>query len=365
VKIGHIVSYPYHGGIQEYVLNLAKEQSKKHKVTIFTSRNTDIKKVRNAKYYQCYPFLTLFRTPFIPSLYARILQSDLDVVHVHFPFPLASDLACFLAKVKKFAVVATYHCEIEMDTQGEWNVLYKGLKSFHDNFLLSTALKKVDRIIVTTKSFFETSRILKRFSDKTEIIPVGVDVDRFTPNYEYPRKLLFVGRIIPEKGIEYLIRSLKFVDFDLVILGKPVSKSYYNYLLDLTKQLYLTSRVHFTGFVPSNELPKYYQDAGVVTLPSISRLEAFGIAVLEGFACGKPAIVTDIPGPSSLVTNKYGKVVPKGDFEAIAKAASEIFEEGRMAEIGKEARKLVEKEYSWSLIAQKIESLYSETVDTL
>jgi len=364
VKIGHVVSYPYHGGIQEYVLNLAKEQSKKHEVVIFTSKNKGTKKVRNVKYYQCYPFLTLFRTPFIPSLYAKILQTDLDVVHVHFPFPLASDLACYLAKIKKHAVIATYHCEIEMDMQRRRNIPYRFLKSFHDNFLLSTALRKVDRIIVTTKSFFETSQILKRFSNKVEIIPVGVDVNRFTPNYEYPRKLLFVGRIIPEKGIEYLIKSIKFVDFDLVILGKPVSHSYYNYLLDLTKQLHLTSRVHFMGFVPSSDLPKYYQNVGAVVLPSTSRLEAFGITVLEGFACGKPAIVTDLPGPASLVTNKYGKIVPKKDFEAIAKAASEIFEEGRMTEIGKKARKLVEEKYSWSSISRKIERLYCEIIGT-
>lgn len=365
MKIGHVVSYPYHGGIQEYVLNLAKEQSKKHEVAIFTSESSDIKKLQNVKYCQSYPFLTLFRTPFIPSLYAKILQTDLDIVHVHFPFPLASDMACFLAKIKKCAVVATYHCEIEMDIQRERNIPYKFLKSFHDNFLLSTALRKVDRIIATTKSFFETSRILKRFSNKVEIIPAGVDVNRFTPNYEYPRKLLFVGRIIPEKGIEYLIKSLKFVDFDLIILGKPVSHSYYNYLLDLTKQLHLTSRVHFMGFVPSSDLPKYYQNVGAVVLPSISRLEAFGITVLEGFACGKPAIVTDLPGPSSLVANKYGRVVPKKDPGAVAKAASEIFEEGQMAEIGKKARDLVEKEYSWSAISQKIESLYCEIVGAL
>lgn len=365
MKIGHVFSYPYHGGIQEYVLNLAKEQSKKHDVTIFTSKNTETKKVRNVKYRQCYPFLTLFRTPFIPSLYTKILQTNLDIIHVHFPFPLASDLACFLAKVKKCAVVATYHCEIEMDVHGEWNIQYKFLKSFHDNSLLPKALSKVDRIIVTTKSFFATSRILRRFSNKVEIIPVGVDVNHFTPNYEYPRKLLFVGRIIPEKGIEYLIKSMKFTDFDLVILGKPVSHSYYNYLLDLTKQLHLTSQVHFMGFAPSSDLPKYYQNVGAVVLPSISRLEAFGITVLEGFACGKPAIVTDLPGPSSLVTNKYGRVVPKRDPDAIAKAASEIFEEGQMAEIGKKARDLVEKEYSWSAISQKIESLYSEIVGAL
>jgi glycosyltransferase involved in cell wall biosynthesis len=241
--------------------------------------------------------------------------------------------------------------------------LYKGAKSFHDNFLLSTALKKIDRIIVTTKSFFETSRILGRFSDKVEIIPAGVDVDRFKPNYEYPRKLLFVGRIIPEKGVEYLIRSLKFGDFDLVVLGQPVSKSYYDYLLDLAGQLGVTSRVHFTGFVPSDELPKYYQDAGVVVLPSINRLEAFGIVVLEGFACGKPAIVTDLPGPSSLVMNEYGRVVPKRDPEAVAKAASGIFESGQIAEIGKKARDLVEREYSWSGISEKIENLYCEIVD--
>jgi glycosyltransferase involved in cell wall biosynthesis len=362
LKIGHVVSYPYHGGIQEYVLNLVREQSKKHEVTIFTSQNAAIKKVRGVRYCQCHPFLTLFRTPFVPSLYARVLQGDLDIVHVHFPFPLASDFACFLARVKKCAVVATYHCEIEMDMQGDSSFLYAGLKSFHDNFLLSTALRRVDRIIVTTKSFFETSRILKRFSDKVEIIPAGVDVDRFRPNYEYPRKLLFVGRIIPEKGVEYLIKSLQFGDFDLVVLGKPVSKSYYSYLLDLTKQLGVTSRVHFTGFVPSDELPKYYQDAGAVVLPSINRLEAFGIVVLEGFASGKPAIVTDLPGPSSLVTGGYGMVVPKRDPEAVAKAANGLFESGQIAEIGKKARELAESEYSWSRISERIENMYSEIV---
>lgn len=360
LKIGHVLSYPYHGGIQEYVSNLAREQSKKHSVTVFTSKSPDIERVQNVKYCECYPFLTLFRTPYIPSLYAKILQSDLDVVHVHFPFPLASDIACFLARAKKCAVVATYHCEIDLDGQNGSNVLYRGLKIFHDDFLLSNALREVDRIIVTTKPFFETSQILKRFSEKVEIIPGGVDVDRFRPNYEYPRRMLFVGRIIPEKGLEYLIRSLEFVDLDLVILGKKVSKSYYDHLVNLTKQLHLTSRVHFTGFVPADELPKYYQDAGVVVLPSTTRLEAFGLVVLEGFACGKPAIVTDLAGPSSLVANECGIVVPKRDSEAIAKAATRIFADEKIAEIGRKARKLAENEYGWATVSAKIERLYYE-----
>ena len=362
MKIAHVLSYPYHGGIQEYVVNLCKEQSITHEVSVFTSCNAEMRKVPGVKYYECHPFLTLFRTLFIPSLYFKIMRADLDIVHVHFPFPLGSDLACFLAKFKKCTVVATYHCDIELDMQKKWSFLYKFLKSFHDSFLVPNALKKVDRIIVTTKSFFETSRILRSFSTKVVIIPVGVDVSHFTPNYEYPRKLLFVGRVIPEKGIEYLIRSMKFANFDLSIIGKATSRSYYNYLQDLTKQLGLTSQVHFMGFVPPSDLAKYYGNVGAVVLPSINRLEAFGITILESFASGKPVIVTDLAGPSSLVTNKYGRVVPKGDPEAIAKAASEIFEEGRMAEIGKEARALVEREYSWVSISARIEKIYSEII---
>jgi glycosyltransferase involved in cell wall biosynthesis len=363
LKIGHVLAYPYHGGIQEYVFNLVKEQSKKHDVTVFTSKCSDIREVPNVKYYQNYPFLSIFRTPFTPTLSKKIMETDLDVIHVHFPFPLSSDLACLFGQIKKCAVIVTYHCEIDLDVSlSRLRYIYWGAKKFNDCFL-SEALRASDGIIVTTPRFFKTSRILKRFADKVDIIPIGVDLSRFKPNYNYPKRLLFVGRIIPEKGLEYLIRSLKYVDAELEVVGKPVVESYYQHLLKLTEQLGLSSRVHFAGYVPDAELPKHYADAGVIVLPSISRLEAFGIAVLEGFASGKPATVTDLPGPSSLVRDGRGLVVPTRNPEAIAKAVNEIFENGRAEEMGRRARKFVEEEYAWTSVAERIEKLYLKSFD--
>ena len=125
------------------------------------------------------------------------------------------------------------------------------------------------------------------------VIPNAVDIDRFNPDIDgkiirdkYALDdeplALFVGRLVPHKGIGILIRSLTFTQRGkLLIIGDG---PYKNWLVNLVKKLDLNDRVIFVGPVDDYWLPSYYSATDVVVLPSTSRLEAFGIVGLEGLS---------------------------------------------------------------------------------
>jgi glycosyltransferase involved in cell wall biosynthesis len=97
-------------------------------------------------------------------------------------------------------------------------------------------------------------------------------------------------------------------------------------------------------------------------LPSISRLEAFGIALIEAMACGKPVVASSIPGPGEIVEDGVtGYLVPPKDASGLAKAISLIIQNEDMAKrMGKEGRRRVEDNYTWERVTSRYDRLYNE-----
>jgi glycosyltransferase involved in cell wall biosynthesis len=132
----------------------------------------------------------------------------------------------------------------------------------------------------------------------------------------------------------------------------------------LAAQLGVGDRVSFFPEVDDTTLPSYYDACDVFTLPSTSRLEAFGIAALQGMSTAKPVVVCDIPGVRDVVTNGvHGLVAEPGNAESLAGCLNLLARdpEGRV-KMGRKGRERVEEEFSWAKVVGKIEAVYERAL---
>lgn len=201
-----------------------------------------------------------------------------------------------------------------------------------------------------------------------EVIPNGVDTDRFRPGPPRPPgerlRMVFVGRLAGQKGVGDLLEAaLRFrrsggSNFDLVIVGDgPERKA----LEQSVRERELESSVTFRGWVPFGELPDLYRGADLYV--HMARAEGMPSTVLQAMACGLPVVTTSVGGISELVADgENGFVVPVGDAagfaRALARLASDPGLRRRMATAAAErgARR------GWSVIATRYRELYARAL---
>jgi len=201
--------------------------------------------------------------------------------------------------------------------------------------------------------------------EKICIIPFGVDDDLFIPSKKRIERerfeILYVGSLIELKGVFYLINALPHIlknvsDVTLRIVGEGKQKSF---LQKLVHGLDLDENVVFEGFIPHLQIHKFFQKCDVFCFPTLG--EPFGKALIEAMACGKAVIATNIGGSSEIIQNGVnGILVPPRNETAIATEILElIYNRPKRVKLGENARKTVEKKYSWKIISRQHHELYS------
>ena len=311
------------------------------------------------------PMSIVFKTPIVPRIQKMISRMDADVVHSHSPPPLSSYYATKGCKSSHSPHVITYHCDVEIPSR-----LGKLIAGFYRRTYESYTVKRADKIIVTSGSYYATSRTVWKYHP--DIIPNTVDAQRFNPKNDGSKirekhgigpeepVVLFVGRIVWHKGIEYLMeaaRILRKVKFLVVGSGENLKK-----YRAKAKSMDVEDRVIFTGRLSWSALPLYYAACDIFTLPSISRLEAFGIATLEAMATGKPVVVADIPGVREVIENgKHGLIFDVMDAEDLAKKIAILLNDPDMRKrMGDEGRKKVEEQFVIDKVTNQVEKVYEE-----
>jgi len=316
---------PVVGGVEKHLQILAEGLKDKAEVTVVTS-NTGLKthydESDHLKVIKLPSLGTLFSAPLCISLIFLLRKMNADVLHFHFPYPIAS--IGYLLTRPKGKVVITFHNAIVRQ-----RVLGKLLRPIETLFL-----KKADVIIAASPQIIENSEILRRFKRKCRVIPHGIDISKFESakdseavreiKLKYSNRIvLFVGRLVYYKGVEYLIKAMRHVNASLLLIGDGNLR---NRLEKLTKNLKLDDKVHFLGEVTDEELPRYYHSCDVFVLPSVSPAEGFGLVQIEAQACGKPVISTALPTGVPFVNlhNRTGLIVPPKNSEALAEAINKL-----------------------------------------
>ena len=234
-------------------------------------------------------------------------------------------------------------------------------------------VKDCHRIIASTEKGKEDLISYYDAAPETiSIIPCGVNLDLFQPikreiargqlGLNGNRIILFVGRIVPLKGIENLLKAMAYLEskkrINLVVIGGDEhSRAEMQKLKNLSRSLKIDESVTFLGLVKQEMLPFFYSAADLCVVPSY--YESFGLVVLESLACGTPVVATKVGGAESVIRNgETGYVVIDNDPRCLAdKIALLLSASDGKTESAGSVRASVTK-YSWSNITEAILAEY-------
>lgn len=354
--------YPVPGGMETFVRDLCNQIKEEFHLKVVvantslktTKQNVDgVKVLRLASFGEVASTSTCFSMPF------WIWKEKADVIHIHLPNPIA--VISYLLVKPKGRLIVHYHSDIFRQ---------KLLLKFYRPFLISF-LKKADVIIATSENYINSSIILNCFKSKCLSIPLGIKPETFIRTPEIEKKvekvktlynipiILFVGRLVYYKGVEYLIRSMLDIQAQLIIIGSgPLEKN----LKQVVRELKLEKKVIFFGEANQEDLVAYYYACDIFCLPSIARSEAFGIVQLEAMICGKPVVSTNLDTGVSFVNQhrKTGILVPPKNKTALTKAINELLTDGQLRiSLGSYAKDRVLKHFDQKVLVKDIIKIYS------
>ncbi|ELZ38094.1 mannosyltransferase [Halorubrum saccharovorum DSM 1137] len=294
-------------------------------------------------------------TPLAPSFPVRLRRQAewADLVHYHLPFPVGP-VSHLLARVDAPTVV-TFHDDI----------IGKGPVVYPYRPVLDRFLRGADRLLVTSPNMRDECETVAPFADKTTVIPLGIDADETAAAPRRPggRRVLFVGRLVPFKGVSTLLAAMERVDGSLSVVGTGPER---DALEREAARRELTDRVTFEGFVSDARLDRLYREADVFVLPSVGANESFGIVQLEAMQRGLPVVNTDLPTgvPYVSVDGETGRTVPPGDPEALAAAVEGVLDDpDRYERFSESAIRRVRREFTSDRLLRETEAVYREVLD--
>jgi len=304
----------------------------------------------------------LFSCSMAPSYLYWAQKYNADVIAVHLANPLA-ELSALLAN-RDIPVVAHFHSDVVRPVPGPLRVVY--------NRFLHAFYRRANCIVVPTPRHIDISRFVPRYRDKCRVVPYGIPLSRFELDDRGRKRvdelkdglptILFVGRLVSYKGVEFLIRALENVKARLWIAGAgPLETS----LRDLARERGIAHRVVLLGHVSDQDLVAYYHACDVFALPSITNQEMFGLVQLEAMACRKPVISTDLPTGVPWV-NQHGKTgycVAPGNPRELAEAMGLLLSSRELRlEMGEAGRARVEQHFTSARMAEAMLHVYQETL---
>ncbi len=381
MKIAMLVPYffPHFGGTEKYVKDLSQEMiSRGHEVTVITN---NVPKEAGAPAEEIMEGIKVKRLPAMNFVYLPVstkfrlkMLKGFDVVHSHCP-PFG-----FTRAVRgrlRVPHIATYHCDTTVSEKFLGVRMPKfAIKTVEwlTNMYARMILPTVDAIINTTESYASTSPVMKNLPHHA--VPIGIHFETFdesrkkqgiTEEKRDRKKVLFLGRLAANKGIDYLVHAIPLVlkevpDAKFVICGEGEEKPHVDEYVD---KVGVRSHIEFLGKVNLDKMVELYSTCALFAFPSINRLEAFGIVQLEAMACSTPVIASNIPGVNNVMdVGKSGLLVEPRDAEGLAKAIISILKDPtKAAEMGAWGRKLVETKYNWRTIGSQIEAIYMAAKD--
>jgi phosphatidyl-myo-inositol alpha-mannosyltransferase len=363
---------PYVGGIAEHVHHLSVELRRRgHTVKVLTAQvggrametmpevpgEEHVKRIgrgfviRSNKSFSHIP--VAFRQT--AQVRAYFDQERFDVIHVH--GSMSPTLPMAALKASRVINVATFHAGHDQSL---------GYAAFRSG--LTPYFNAVHGPVAVSRTAEKSCA--KYFPAPYRIIPNGIDLTFFRPDAEpmpwiadgRPR-ILFVGRFEPRKGLKYLLRAMLEIqrqvpNVELVVVGTGLLGYSYKGYLDRG----VNEHVRWAGLVPNDDRPRYYASCDLYCSPAIGN-ESFGIVLLEAMATGKPVVASGIDGYRSVMTDdKEGILVPPRDVNGLAGAIVRILKDRELARRFGQAGLKRAAEFSWPVLAERIEGLYEELI---
>ncbi len=369
--IGHKFIPSRDGGVEVVVSNLAPHLAQAgYDVTVYNRTNRDFRKLRRkGELMKEYKGVRMVWAPTIDrrglaamtsSVFATIMASfsRADLIHYHTEGPC---VICWLPKLFGKKVVVTVHGLDHM--RQKWGRLASAYIMQGEK----AAVRHADSIVVLSKGV--QNYFLEKYGRETVLIPNGIDPSEKRPACEIRKQfglepdgyILFLGRLVPEKGIHYLIKAYKELRTDkkLVIVGGTSDTD--GYVKELHDMAGDSSDIIFTGFQQGAVAEELYSNAYLYVLPS--DLEGMPLTLLEAMNYGCCCVTSDIE-ECAAVMDGCGFTFPHGNIEALKDTLQDLCDHPEKTEKSRtEARKVVSSKYTWQEITAKTDELYRKLLE--
>lgn len=296
--------------------------------------------------------LAAVTSSFFASVFAAL--GPYDVVHIHAEGPA---FFCWLPKLFGKRVVVTIH---GVDWQRE-----KWQSGFGSKFIRQgekNAVKYADEIIILSKGVQDYFK--ETYGRETHFIPNGVNrpqireanliTDRF--RLKKDSYILFLGRLVPEKGIRYLVEAFKNVKTDKKLVIAGGSSDTNSFMAELKELAKGDDRIIFTGFVQGAMLDELYSNAYIYTLPS--DLEGMPLSLLEAMSYGNCCLVSDIPECAEVVEDK-ALIFKKADVKDLQLKLQDACDHSEKVDAHKkQAADFICRKYNWDEVVKETMKLY-------
>jgi len=368
MKILHLICYyyPHIGGMEQVARDVveALRDNNEQMVFCFNHEKGDVEdKVDGIRVVRC-NCQAKVASQSLSLSYGRRLEKIInefnpDLIIFHYPNPFS---AHYLLKYipKGCKLISYWHLDI---------IKQKILGKFFEG-QTKRICKRSDRIVATSPNYIEGSKWLSAFRDKCRVIPCSINSDGFNISDSVKAKALEIkeknkgkticfalGRHVPYKGMEYLIRASKLLDdnYKIYIGGVgPLTES-------LKKLAWDDKKVEFLGKVSQENVSVYFAACDIFCFPSITKNEAFGIALAEGMSYGKPAITFTIAGSGVNYVSLNGITgieVENRNVEKYAEAITTLANDVELRErYGEAARERVRELFTKDIYNENIKEL--------
>ncbi len=283
----------------------------------------------------------------------RAMFGRYDVMHFHAEGPC---IMLWLPKLFGRRVIATIH---GLDWQrAKWGNFASAVLKAGER----TAVKHADEVIVLSKNM--QKYFMDTYGRRTRYIPNGIDrpikreADQIREKYglEKDGYILFLARIVPEKGLHYLVKAYQKLSTDKKLVIAGGSSHSVEYMNKITRMVENDKNIIMTGFVQGEILGELYSNAYCFVLPS--DIEGMALSLLEAMSYGNCCIISDIP-ENTEVAEDMALRFPKGDTEKLrAVLERAIKDEGLVRYYKENSQEFICKKYNWDKVAEKTLRLY-------
>ncbi len=351
-----------------------------HEITLFVADKLPkwqtLRERRSKKRIQKYDGFTVYRlrsgpevgiVPLVPGLFSTLLDMQFDIIHAHDFYAASSFFGALASRIKRIPFVLTQHND-QLPQKTINRLLYSANSLTFGRYIFSHA----QMIIALNTAIKKHLVALGADEGKIEIIPNAVNTRFFSPDRENFLEtkwnisrpvILFVGRIVADKGVEYLMQAFAEVvktvpHAKLVIVGKGPQEIQ---LGNLQEKLKLRN-VFFLGAVETRLMPGIYAGSDVLVLPSVH--EPFGNVVIEAMASGIPVIGSYVGGIKDTivhgVTGYHARL--RSSQQISVYLARLLKDESLRKRLGRNARVRAIKCYDQELLTQRIEQICLRSV---
>ena len=380
----------YFGGVERRIIETAKRLQNQADITVYSGTKTGFKKpevIDGVSFVPCYSTDRIFPLDnwfFNRSLSKKASTINTDVYEAHAVSGYGLVKALNKQSIKR-PFVHTIHGVLADEYEQARENGYQSFRSRLANYFMRRLAKlegetAKNATLIVTISKYSLEKIENYYgvdAAKVRIVPNGVDPEKFKPVAETDREggrrrlglgsepcVLFVGSLIPRKGLPFLVEAAKKIvkehsETKFVIVGEGPLKSQ---LLSYLATANLSGNFKFLGNVKEDMLPALYNSADVFALPSIQ--EGQGIVLLEAQASAKPVVAFDVGGVNEAVRNgETGLLVKRGSSEELADAIMKLLSDKALREkMGANGRRFVTENFTWDICAQKMLNVYREAL---